>query len=1172
MTANYVADYPELCKALSSNKKIVYFCGAGVSMSLGGHNLSWTNWLLAGKQYLRHEQQAVFESLLGTKTTEELIASASYLLKQLKVAGVYKKFMDETIGSVHPKNILFSEAFRRLWRAGDFLATTNYDMQLEEAVASSGISYSSPGVILPIVLGKAENKIIHIHGMYDNANNIDDIVANQEQYDAIVKDEGAQFIQNLISTHLLVIVGCGGTMEDPNLSGFMTFVFEKLKVKDVPYFYVMRDGDTLPALPSNAIPVYYGSDYSDLPLFMSEVSLYRLRYRINEMPLLSVNPYEERKKAVSAFGRTHFSNKFNAFVGRVNEFEVLDKFLETAEQVSWWCILGEGGIGKSRLLLEWLRYIPSHWFGFFSIKNDSLAAKFVPFTDTVVIFDYVLGDEKACAETLQRLLEVFKNYSYKLRIIFVERALDLSATNNWLNSLKWYLSSSGHLDFDSGSYIEPMLVLQGLNEKEEFEYISGYLEAYLPKVPSNPYTDYCSVHISEISKKITEDFRNVMEPVYYRPLYLSIFIEVWIEKKGNISFAGAEALMFEFINKERKRWLLYFGNEKLLTSYLRVLAIACAIDIFNITDMNGYNYLENDCLELRRFFDEKSNVPGTQNTFPELFVYMSEALTEEEEKDHNRAFGTFANCFTSDNKPADTSVITSVASSDAKTKSTEKKENTTRVEEIPLVDIIKNDKFAFFTPFVKINANPEEVFLYMLEQAGVATKEDKELLKTLVEQRMQKDASMPDYAWVIEPMLPDIIKSFVVGYVVNDRDIKKFTRLAWANSVLSFEKFLQRALEDWPAKKAFQTMAVTPPKEILNYFEYYMCLLINIKNINDIETVEKNLIDTDATLCYMDFELELWRRIAVVLTERDDIDRLYDSALNFTTYVKDAAEHARIRYSISEVIEAYCVGLHNAEAADKLDRFLSECDGLCNVLLQDTRLGYVCCVNYNNLYRLKRYLKMSVAIETLWDRVLNIITVYDYNAKICNEGMEIAKKYLQHLVSEKDLHNIKLFRDRIKLIYVNCHTAAVVGVAALTSANYFSFMREAHGKFLYNEYDVIKKYYKDFPEVMRVRSSYITVTSYIYYEKHGVCEVPKSVLELAKNWSLLYPEEIEFQESYFHLLWSQFEYAHCKKKKRQLRHIISEMEAVAQRSYYSEYNEDNQMKDAVDCLKLSYNI
>ena len=199
MMVKCVDDYPVLSHALSTNAKIVYFCGAGVSMSLGSHNLSWTNWLHAGKKYLRPEQQIVFDRLLGTKNTDELIAAASYLLEQLKAAGVYKKFMGETIGSVHPQDRLFSEALRNLWRTGDFLATTNYDLQLEETVASSGISYSSPGEILSVVLGRAENKVIHIHGMYDDVNDIDDIIADKEQYDAIVSNEGAQFIHKLIS-------------------------------------------------------------------------------------------------------------------------------------------------------------------------------------------------------------------------------------------------------------------------------------------------------------------------------------------------------------------------------------------------------------------------------------------------------------------------------------------------------------------------------------------------------------------------------------------------------------------------------------------------------------------------------------------------------------------------------------------------------------------------------------------------------------------------------------------------------------------------------------------------------------------------------------------------------------------------------------------------------------
>ena len=1168
MAVKNVTEYPELCQALTSNEKIVYFCGAGVSMSLGGHGLSWVNWLLAGKKYLRYDQQLAFESLLGTKTTDELIASASYLLTHLKVAGLYEKFMEETIGSVHPQNMVFAEAFRKLWRAGDLLATTNYDLQLEEAVAGAGISYSAPGLILPVVLGKAENKVIHIHGMYDKGHNIDDIVADKEQYDEIVSHEGAQFIQNLISTHSIVIVGCGGTMEDPNLSGFMSFVYEKLKVEDVPYFYVMKVGDTVPQLPPNAVPVYYGSVYSDLPLFMSEIALYRLRYRKSVAPLITVNPYVEHKKAISPFGRTHFSNGFNAFIGRDSEFEALDKFLGNKEQVSWWCILGEGGIGKSRLVLEWLRHIPSDWFGFFSKKEAALAGKYVPFTDTVIVFDYVIGDEKTCAETLQRLLDVFKNYSYKLRILFVERTLDISYTGNWLNSLKYHLLSSGHLDFDSSAYIEQPLALQGLNQKEEIEYVSAYLEAYLPILPSNCYTGYCAAHLPEVSIKIAETFHNVMEPAYYRPLYLSIFTEVWVEKEGDVSFAGAEALMFEFLVKERKRWLFYFGDEKLLNSYLRVLALACAIDLFNITDMHGNNYLENDCIALRAFFDEKSNVPGSQNTFPDLFVYMSEALKGEALVEYNEGL---KNCIT-DNVQTDVTAIEASTDHSVETGRAKKGKTSINVEEMSLVDIILNNRFAFFTPYIKIDANPEEVFLYMLVQAGEATEEDKEKLQELVKLRKQKDAEMPDHAWFIEPMLPDIIKSYIVNYAVNDRDIVKFTRLARANSVLGFGKFLQRALEDWPAKKVFQIMSVTPPKEILNYFEYYTCLLINLKDIHNIEVVEKDLIATDATICYMDFELELWRRIAVVLTERGDINRLYNSALNFITYVKDTAEHIGIRYSISEVIEAYCVGLHNAESADQLDNLLMECDGLVGFLSHDVRLGYVCCVNYTNLYYLRRYLKLPDEVKALWDRVLAIIKTYKFEEKTCNKGMEIAEKFLQQLVSKKDLMGLKLFKERIKHVYAKCHTAEVAGVAALTSANYFTLVMKLKDILLSSEYDTVKNYFEEYPDVMRVQSSYIVITDYIYDAKHGFCEVPEPVLELAKKWSLQYPKEIEFQESYFHLLLSQFEYEYRKKKKRKLYQILSEMEAVARRADYSEYNEENDLLDVLEWIKFEYNI
>ncbi len=116
----------------------------------------------------------------------------------------------------------------------------------------------------------------------------------------------------------------------------------------------------------------------------------------------------------------HFSNEFNEFVGRNEEFEKLNLFLDDPADYLWWGVTGAGGIGKSRLILEWLRQMPAKWFGFFAKKTKE-AEGFIPFTDTVIVFDYILGEEKQCVEAVEALLDVFDNTAYKLRMIFIER-------------------------------------------------------------------------------------------------------------------------------------------------------------------------------------------------------------------------------------------------------------------------------------------------------------------------------------------------------------------------------------------------------------------------------------------------------------------------------------------------------------------------------------------------------------------------------------------------------------------------------------------------------------------------------------------------------------------------------------------------------------------------------
>ena len=155
MSAISAAAYPQLMSAVTDSEKIVYLCGAGASMSVGAHELSWTKWLLAGKEYLMAAEQSELEQRIGNWTTEELIDAATYLLAGLKATGKYQDFMDRTIASVHPVNKIFVEALQMIWRAGDLITTTNYDMVIEESVGNPGISYTTPADILSVIRGKA---------------------------------------------------------------------------------------------------------------------------------------------------------------------------------------------------------------------------------------------------------------------------------------------------------------------------------------------------------------------------------------------------------------------------------------------------------------------------------------------------------------------------------------------------------------------------------------------------------------------------------------------------------------------------------------------------------------------------------------------------------------------------------------------------------------------------------------------------------------------------------------------------------------------------------------------------------------------------------------------------------------------------------------------------------
>ena len=537
------------------------------------------------------------------------------------------------------------------------------------------------------------------------------------------------------------------------------------------------------------------------------------------------------------------------------------------------------------------------------------------------------------------------------------------------------------------------------------------------------------------------------------------------------------------------------------------------------------------------FFDRQSEKPGVDNVFADLFVKMDELVEDEGEGAmaeaflHPEAFG----------EGLDDEDVTSVLEMD------------------------EDDRFANFTPFIKLHADPHEVYLQMMASGGIAEEEELRELESVREARIQRVKALPDHAWIIEPILPDIIKEFIVSYVVNDRDITRFTKLARSNSILGLSDFLPRALEDWKDKAIFQRMAVTPPDEMLNYFEYYISLLIGIDNIEDIRTVEQVLIDSDP--CFPKYEMELWRRISIVVNDRKDIDRLFDSASRFIDYLISLEGLIKIRDEAADIIQEYFVGLHNSGKIEKYSAFLQH----CNELKEDNqRIGEVLCENYAYLVNAKLYIDRNADVRTEWIKTIELLQRYENPLEMCKSAMKTAHDYMVTLVQRDELDLLRELTKAVEGVYENQCIAEIADIVALCNANIYSIYYEKNKKLLTDEYERVRKIFADFPNSMHVRAAVLAVWRIAYLDSSTYRKVPDKVIGEARTWAKSYPTEIEFPEGYFGLLLARLEYAQEHDQRNEQRRLFREMKSIAERTDYSEYNEENKLLASIKTLQQVY--
>lgn len=1040
--------------------------------------------------------------MTGTNT-DDLILAAEYLLEGLQCSGRYHDFMQSSLGNLTPKNATMMQALKELQRAGDFLATTNYDLLLEKTTGIGTITYSDPGEILHILNESAPRRIIHLHGAYDPTHDIDDIVADSGQYEHILADQGAQFIQNLLGTHPIIIVGCGNTITDPNLRGFLTFVRKHLHLS-VPYFYLYRAGEEAGSLPDNMLPVCYGSEYSELPVFLQKISAFRLRQRINLYGVAIVNPYKESGRVPTAYGRMHFTNCFSRFIGREEEKARLNEFCERPEQLLWWAATGEAGIGKSRLLLDWLQGLPCSWMGFFA---DTKAAPekflaFRPFNNTVIVLDYIVGNEKNCGEIMSVLLDSFSSAQYKLRIVLLERRYD-TGKHDWMDVMVKNLSSAQRLQLQRVAYLGASkqrslipLHLDALRPEEEVQYIQSYLHSYIPVFAPELELDMAST-----AMRIQQKFRESLAAVCYRPLYLSIYIEVWLQSDGAETIKDAYGLLEAYLEKEELRWLVHLdGDNSLLYVYLKLLALACAVEMICVNEDNGCFQVHAD--QLTVFVERKKRAGRKKTSFDGLFIWEQVEKTDSD---------------------AGKQIMGEIGHSE------------------------------------ELTAEEKLGYAYSVAKVLHGEAED--------------TGRPPKLFYILEPVYPDLIREFIVDYYLDEKEWLGFTKTARDISTLEFGFFLTKAIADFPDKPSFRHMMMIPPVHDNDLFEYYVGLLGHTEEISDWEAVINILCQSSVSEPFGLWELELWKRASIILERQKDYEHLLSYGLRFADYLSVRMEIPQIAEFAPEVMEAWTVGLHNAEMVDKLTKLADRFDEIADQQKEDCYLATACAESRERLLILHLRAGDRRGARRDYERIVEYSKRFPYDEDTAVCLANATENLVQGLIDQELPGRVRSAVGLLEETHFHVtHTDVAEKLSIVLANEYFMHFRlEDAGSPSTMEYcrSKIDELFALYPEAKSVVNAYASIQANDYMCLKEPCDSRESY-ERFRRWKDRWPDSIEFAEYYGRALFARCMFLARTGQMNEMRVTLMVLKRLADTTDYGE--EENELKNIVERAELAYEL
>ena len=258
------------------NKRLVLITGAGVTLSATADSsrqalsrITWTGLIRDGLDYLVQEghvdrlnrrTRRAYDAL-DEQDMDDLLDAASILRSQLDRNDLFPTWLESLFGSLYSlvRNTAILEAIKELHDRGAMLLTTNYDDLLERHCDIPRIGRSNRDNIFKFRRRDLDG-VFHIHGSYHDPHEV--VLDTTDYYQVQHSDDVQDMLKAFFHDKIILFVGCGSGLEDPNFDRLLHWASEQHKNIPNRHCLLVRDGDNTNYTP--LVRLKYGPNYDDL--------------------------------------------------------------------------------------------------------------------------------------------------------------------------------------------------------------------------------------------------------------------------------------------------------------------------------------------------------------------------------------------------------------------------------------------------------------------------------------------------------------------------------------------------------------------------------------------------------------------------------------------------------------------------------------------------------------------------------------------------------------------------------------------------------------------------------------------------------------------------------------------------------------------------------------------